>query len=248
VVGRSEVLAIGAHPDDVELGCGATLARLAAAGKVVGILDLTAGELGTRGDAASRRQEAELAARALGVAWRLCLGLADGHLAPTEEDQVAAVVKALRAAAPRALLVPHHADPHPDHRAAARLTARAHFLAGVARWHGELGGPERARLVLTYPGPRQLFSPALVVDVSASYPAKRAALAAHASQFAAEGGAPSHLATGYFLAAIEGRDRAAGNLIGCELGEGYAMPQPVAAGEVAWLLSLATDRGLRAVG
>ncbi|MFH1176431.1 MAG: bacillithiol biosynthesis deacetylase BshB1 [Acidobacteriota bacterium] len=245
MVGRCEVLAIGAHPDDVELGCGATLARLAAAGKIVGILDLTNGELGTRGDASTRRQEAELAARALGVARRSCLGLADGHLSSANEEQLAALVKTLREAAPRALLAPHNADPHPDHRAAAELVSRAHFLAGVARWQGELGGPERAHLVLAYPGPRQLFEPALVIDVSASYPVKRAALAAHASQFAVVGGAPTHLASGYFLAAIEGRDRAAGNLIGYELGEGYAMPGPVAAGEIAWLLSPATEPGLR---
>ncbi|HNX49356.1 MAG TPA: PIG-L family deacetylase, partial [Thermoanaerobaculaceae bacterium] len=96
-----EVLAVGAHPDDIELGCGGLLARLAAAGKVVGVVDLTAGELGTRGDVAGRRGEAEAAAQALGVAWRVCLGLPDGGLRAEAGEQLAAVVRALRAARPR---------------------------------------------------------------------------------------------------------------------------------------------------
>ena len=77
---RCDIVAIGAHPDDVELGCGGTLARFAAAGRSVAILDLTAGEAATRGDRATRAQEAEAAAATLGVEWRHCLGLADGGL------------------------------------------------------------------------------------------------------------------------------------------------------------------------
>ncbi len=236
MVSRCDVLAAGAHPDDVDLGCGGTAARLAARGVRVGVLDLTAGELGTRGDAQLRRREAETAGAALAVAWRACLGLPDGALRRDADEQVSAVVGALRAAAPRALLVPHPEDPHPDHGAAAALLVRAAFLAGLGRWHAELGPAVRPRLVLAYPGPRQLLAPALVVDVSAEYARKRAALAAHASQFEPAAGAPTHLASGHFLAAVEGRDRACGNLIGAEFGEGFAALGPVSADEVAWLL------------
>jgi LmbE family N-acetylglucosaminyl deacetylase len=87
MVSRCDVLAVAAHPDDAELGCGATLARLAAAGKLVGVLDLTAGEGATRGSVEARRAEAAAAARALGVAWRTCLGLPDGGSRPSARNR-----------------------------------------------------------------------------------------------------------------------------------------------------------------
>lgn len=233
---RCDVLAVGAHPDDVDLGCGATVAVLAGRGRAVGILDLTAGELGTRGDAAVRRREADAACVALQAAWRSCLGLPDGGLSAENGEQLTAVVGALRAASPRAVLLPHPDDPHPDHGAAARLLLRAAFLAGLARWHADLGSAARPRLFLSYPGPRQLFQPAVVVDVGAAYGRKREALAAHASQFEPAAGPATHLASGHFLAAVEGRDRACGNLIGAEFGEGFATLGAVGGDEIAWLL------------
>ena len=236
MVSACDILALGAHPDDVELGCGGTLARLAIRRRVA-ILDLTAGELATRGTPERRAREAADAAGALGVAWRSCLALPDGALRGDDEAHTAAVVAVLRAATPRAVLLPHPDDPHPDHAAAAALARRAAFLAGVARWHSESGAPHRPLLLLAYPGPRQLLRPDLVVDVTASYAAKRAALAAHASQFAPGEGAATHLATAYYLAAVEGRDRAAGNTIACELGEGFTALGPLPAGELVWLLS-----------
>jgi len=235
VVKRCDVLAIGAHPDDVELGCGATLARLAARGLVVGIVDLTAGEAGTRGDAAVRCDEAERASAALGVAWRLCLDLPDGSLAADSAARIH-LIRVLRAARPRVMLIPASGDPHPDHIAAAALAAAAGFASGAGGISPEAGPRHRVALLLAYPGPRQILIPTLIVDVTATYPAKRAALAAHASQFDPAGGAATHLASGHFLAAIEGRDRLAGNAIGVESGEGFQALGPLAADEVAWLL------------
>lgn len=231
-----DVLALGAHPDDVELGCGATLARLAAAGRRVAIADLTAGESATRGTPELRAREAAAAAASLGAAWRTCLGLPDGGLDALAGDQIAAVVGVVRSATPFLLLLPHPGDPHPDHAAAAALARKAAFLAGVARWRPDLGAAHRPRLLLAYPGPRQLLQPDLVIDAGRQYEAKRAALAAHASQFAAGAGAATHLATGFFLPAIEGRDRAAGNTIGCELGEGLTSLGPLAADDLVRLL------------
>jgi bacillithiol biosynthesis deacetylase BshB1 len=236
MVEACDVLAVGAHPDDVELGCGGTLARLGARGARVGILDLSVGELATRGDVEARQREAEAAGCALGVAWRTSLGLPDGGLTADDPAQVSALVGALRKATPRALLVPHPGDPHPDHGAAAELVLRANVFANLARFRPELGRPHRTRLLLAYPGPRQLFDPTVVVDITAHADAKRKALAAHASQFEPSGGAPTHLASGHFLAAIEGRDRACGNAIGCELGEGFAGFGSLPADEIAWLL------------
>ena len=236
MVKRCDVLAVGAHPDDVELGCGASLARLAASGRTVGILDLTAGELATRGSAEQRAAEAAVAATALGAAWRSCLGLPDGGLDAGDGEQAGVLVRALRTARPRAVLLPHRDDPHPDHPAAAALARRAAFLAGVARCLPSAGTPHRPSLLLEYTGPRQLFAPLLVIDVSAHYDAKRRALAAYASQFDAGDGPLTHLASGHYLAAVEGRDRAFGNGVGCELGEGFTAAGPLPAGEIAWLL------------
>lgn len=242
MVSRCEVLAIGAHPDDVELGCGGLLARLAASGKTVGVVDLTAGELGTRGDVEARRAEAAAAALALGVSWRECLALPDGGLRAADPDQMAAVVGVLRAAGPRAVLLPDGGDPHPDHQAAAALVARACTWSGVRSWRPASGPPHKPRLLLAYPGPRQVLVPAVAVEVTAWYGAKRSACAAHRSQFDPVAGPPTHLASGHFLAAIEGRDRAVGNTIGVELAEGFSALGALAADELAWLLE-AGDRG-----
>lgn len=236
MVGPCGVLAVGAHPDDIELGCGATLGRLAKAGRTVGILDLTAGESATRGTAEGRRLEAGEAAGHLGARWRECAGLPDGRIVQDDERQTAALVSVLRSAAPRVMLIPHWEDPHPDHRAGGLLCRRSAFLAGVGGFHPELGPPVRPGLVLAYPGPRQLLSPDLVVDVSMSYDRKRAALLAYASQFAPAPGAPTHLASGFFLMAVEGRDRAAGNTIGVEFGEGFVACEPLSGDHVAWML------------
>lgn len=240
MVDRCDVLAIGAHPDDVELGCGATIARVTAAGRSVGIVDLTAGELATRGTVECRAAEAEVAREALGATWRICLRLGDGRLSGEATEALERLVEVLRTAAPRTVLVHHEADPHPDHQAVAQLARRAAFFGGVARWGLRPAPPHRPELFLAYPGPRQLLLPDLVVDVTRWYGAKRVALAAHASQFDPVDGAPTHLASGHFLAAIEGRDRACGNLIGCEFGEGFSAPGTLAANEVARLLGGAT--------
>ncbi len=235
MVERCDVLAVGPHPDDVDLGCGGTLARVASRGRRVGVVDLTAGELGTRGDAEVRRREAEAAGAALGVAWRVCLDLPDGGLDARVPEQVAAVVGLLRAAAPRVVLGPHPDDPHPDHGAAAALLARAGFLSGLGRFRPDLGPAHRPRAAFAYPGARQVLT-AVVIDVGAFWARKRAALAAHASQFDPSAGPATHLATGRFLAAVEGRDRACGNLIGVEHGEGFGVFGALPADELAWLL------------
>lgn len=242
MVSACDVLAVGAHPDDVELGCGGVLARVAAAGRTVGVADLTAGEAGSRGDASTRSGEAAAAAKALGVAWRVCLGLPDGGLSAGQDEQLEAVVTLVRACRPRVVLLPDDGDPHPDHAAAGVLAVRGAFLAGVSRWAPEAGAAHRPSALLSFAGPRQVLQPTLVVDVSAVYEAKRGALAAYRSQFDPDWTGPgdsapqTHLSSPFFLAAIEGRDRAAGNLVGCETAEVLRAAQTLAADEVVWLL------------
>lgn len=224
-----ELVAVAAHPDDAELGCGATLAAFCRNGRAA-IVDLTAGEKASRGHLQTREEEAQAAAMALGVR-RLALGLPDTGLNGTDEQQRLALVAALRHLRPRFLLIPDEQDPHPDHRQAHALCLAASFLAGVARV-GE-GLPHRPELVLCYPGPRQLFSPHLVVDVTETYERKRRALACYRSQFFPGEGPATHLASGSFLAAVEARDRAFGNLVGVELGEGFRLPASASAKALA---------------
>lgn len=183
-------------------------------------MDLTSGERASRGTRQRRRQEAETAANVLGVL-RFALGLPDGGLVASSWGQRSAVVGLLRSLKPSFLLVPHPGDVHPDHREASFLLQAAAFLAGVRGFAPELGEPHRPQLLLAYPGPRQLGEPTLVVDVTGHYARKREALSCYGSQFGPEEGHPTHLASGFFLQAVEGRDRAYGNLVGVPFGEGF---------------------------
>ncbi|MFN3413436.1 MAG: bacillithiol biosynthesis deacetylase BshB1 [Thermoanaerobaculum sp.] len=223
-----ELLVFAAHPDDAELACGGTLSAFVHGGGKAAIVDLTSGERASRGNAELRRQEAEAAARVLGVS-RLFLELPDTALAASSKEQRAAVVKTLRAFRPSFVLLPHPDDPHPDHREASALVQAAAFLAGVRGFSPEVGDPHRPWLLLAYPGPRQVGEPTVVVEVTAFYQQKREALSCYRSQFAPGEGPPTQLASGFFLEAIEGRDRAFGNLIGVPLAEGFFALGPLSA-------------------
>jgi N-acetylglucosamine malate deacetylase 1 len=239
-----DVLAIGAHPDDVELGCGATLAQLARAGRRVGILHLTRGEAGTRGTAEERQREAERAAGILGAVELVFLDCGDGAFrgGPAEED---ALIEALRRLRPELVFAPTPADRHPDHGRAHRLVVDACFYAGLARRAS--GAPHRPAALFTYMQ-HDHFVPAFVVDVTAAWPVKMAALDAYGSQIhpgsgAAEAGAgpPTKVASREFRLAVEGRARHYGNLIGAELGEPFGSVGMLAVADPWELL----PRGLR---
>ena len=226
-----DVLAIGAHPDDVELGCGATLAKLAAAGRRVGILHLTRGEAGTRGTPEERRREAERAAEILGAVELSILDCGDGALrtGPAEEDALIAEIRRLR---PELVFAPTPADRHPDHGRSHRLTVDCCFYAGLARRGA--GTPHRPGALFTYMQ-HDLFDPLFVVDVTATWPKKMAALDAYESQIhrlseepAEDGGPRTKVASREFRLAVEGRARHFGVLIGAELGEAFGSPRPLA--------------------
>ncbi|MDH3401991.1 MAG: bacillithiol biosynthesis deacetylase BshB1 [Acidobacteriota bacterium] len=221
-------LAIGAHPDDVELGCGGTLALLAAAGRRVGILHLTRGEAGTRGTPDEREAEAHAAAAALGAVAVDFLNCGDGRLR-TGEDEEDAVIAVLRRWRPEIVFGPAPRDRHPDHGRAHRLVAAAAFYAGLAR-RGR-GQPYRPAAVFSYLQ-HDPFEPRFVVDVSAAWERKLAALAAYGSQLHQPGRAPAlpptKVASPEFRAAVEGRARHFGLLIGAEYGEPFWSPLPLA--------------------
>jgi bacillithiol biosynthesis deacetylase BshB1 len=177
-----DLLAIAAHRDDVELTCGGTLAKAARAGHRVGILDLTAGEMGTRGSAELRAQEAERAAAALGAAVRENLGLPDAGIVndPPTRELLARVIRRLR---PTTVIAPALDGRHPDHRTTGQLVRDACFIAGLAKVAPDVPKhrPRKVLHTLTF---RQDFArPTFVVDISDDFETKMAAVACYASQF-----------------------------------------------------------------
>jgi N-acetylglucosamine malate deacetylase 1 len=177
-----DLLAIAAHRDDVELLCGGTLARAAAQGYRTGILDLTAGEMGTSGSAELRGEEAETAARILGVLARRNAGLPDAGLENTTATRLV-VARYLRAFRPRVLILPYPAGRHPDHRVASQLGRDAAFLSGLAKLPlpGDPHRPHKLLYSLTYR--EDPVKPTFVVDITEHLEAKLEAIRCYASQF-----------------------------------------------------------------
>jgi bacillithiol biosynthesis deacetylase BshB1 len=238
-----DALFIGAHPDDVELTAGGLAALLAVHGHRVGIADLTRGEQGTRGDVAERAAEAAAAARELGAAWRESLGLPDLGLDRHDRAQQAAVVACLREHRPRLVVAPDADDAHPDHVEAAHLVARACYLAGLARFAAGPAGVRHRPGRLLFALYRSAARPHLVVDVSAVWERRMAAVRAHASQLDAPRGPATYLTAPGFLGEIEGRARALGALIGAQYGEGFRMRGPVAVADARALLAGPMEEG-----
>lgn len=178
--GPLRALCLAPHPDDAEIGAGATLIRLARAGARVGILELTRGELGTLGDPDTRARECEEAARIMGLAWRGQLHLPDGGVTNTPEFS-ARLAQVLRAVRPRVLFVPHFQDRHPDHFGAYHLAKSAVHVAALAK-AALPGEAHRAPRVLLYQGNAPI-TPNVLVDVEGELPTWEAAVRAHASQF-----------------------------------------------------------------
>jgi len=230
---RVDVLAIGSHPDDVELGCGGTLARLVRTGRRVGILHLTSGEAGSRGSVEERRREAQAAAAILGAATVEFLALGDGALrtSAAEEDEVIAVLRRLR---PELVLGPTPSDRHPDHGRSHRLVADACFYAGLAR-RGE-GEPHRPAALFSYMQ-HDPFEPSFIVPLDAEcWEIKMRSLDAYPSQIHRPGsadprGTRTKVASREFRLAIEGRARHFGQLVGAEFGEPFRSRLPLAVGD-----------------
>ena len=183
---KFDVLAFGAHADDVELGAGGTMASLSAAGYRVGIVDLTRGELGSRGTPDGREREAAEAARILGVDRRVNLGIPDGNIKNSKKNRLK-VIAELRATRPDILLIPAPECRHPDHPAAASLVADAVFQSGLIKIEtqdadGHPQEPWRPPHVLHYMQ-SIFFEPTLVVDVSDFWSTRNEAVKAFSSQF-----------------------------------------------------------------
>lgn len=217
-----DVLAIGAHPDDVELHAGGTLLRLASLGYTTAIVDLTLGEAGTRGSASERAAEARAATAVLGAACRESLELGDSRLTDSESSR-AAVVRLLRRFRPR-LVLTHHADqPHPDHVAAAKIVTAAAYLAGIPRAcpDDELP-PHRPAAILHFGLPRGM-PPSFVVDVGRWEAEWERAVRCHRSQWHVPGRQEPETAVSQpdFLPRVIARRRGDGAAIGAAAGEAF---------------------------
>jgi N-acetylglucosamine malate deacetylase 1 len=227
-----DVLAIAAHRDDVELTCAGTLLRAADAGYRTGILDLTAGETGTRGSAELRAQEAERAAAVLGVSERRNAGLRDAHL-HNDEDARRLVVEQIRRFAPRVVILPFAIGRHPDHRVASELGRDACFLAGLAKYPAT-GTPHRPFKILYALSYREdPVKPTFVVDVSPQFERKMAAIRCYGSQFDGVKAAGEIFPTGQDLySLVETQNAHYGSLIRVRYGEPFFTHETMAVDDV----------------
>lgn len=220
----ADVLALGPHPDDLEIGCAGTLLLLGKAGKRCVLLDVTRGEKGSRGTLAERDAESAAATVRLGGLARANLGLPDTAVR-VDEPSTDLLVHALRTVRPTLLLAPHANDVHPDHVAVAELAKRACFLAGLRNHRPDLGAPHRPRVFLQYPGNRPI-EPTLVVDITSVADAKADVVRCYRSQTNPPD--RSHLTLGLDVAerALL-RDQFYGARIGVRAGEPFAHEGPL---------------------
>jgi len=230
-----DVLAFGTHPDDLEIACGGTLILLAQKGHRVGAVDLTRGELGTRGNEQTRARETAAANRHLRLVFRENLGIPDGHIEKTQENLLR-VIRVLRQHRPRLVLAPYWEERHYDHVHASHLVAEAAFYSGLSKIETgqESFRPYRVLFYLSRVG----FQPSFVVDISETFAAKMKAVRSYRSQFhnaepEEEAGPPTHksqnkepqtmISTPLALEVLETMSRYYGAMIGAHHGEPYVV-------------------------
>jgi bacillithiol biosynthesis deacetylase BshB1 len=222
---KLDVMAIGAHPDDAELSCSGVLLVEKKNGRKTGIIDLTQGEMGTRGTAETRKKEAEDAAKILQLDVRENLGLRDGFFQNAEADQLK-VIEAIRKYQPEVILCNAPEDRHPDHGRGAKLVSDACFLSGLRKVKTTVDGMEqeswRPKYVLHYIQDRFL-QPDFVIDISDVMDTKLESIKAYGTQFHNPGlnEPQTYISTPDFLESIIYRSKMMGKMIGVKYGEGF---------------------------
>lgn len=237
---KLDILAFGAHPDDVELGCGATIAKEVALGRKVGIVDLTRGELGTRGSAEIRHQEATDAANILGVSVRENLGFRDGFFINNEEHQLE-IIKMIRKYKPEIVLCNAIDDRHIDHGKGSKLVSDACFLSGLRKIETTLDGEQqeewRPKLVYHYIQWKNI-EPDFVVDVTGYMDTKLKSVLAYGTQFfnAKSSEPTTPITSKNFLDSITYRAQDLGRLINKDFAEGFTVERYLAVNTLADLV------------
>jgi N-acetylglucosamine malate deacetylase 1 len=232
---KLDLLAIAAHPDDVELTCGGTLLKMAQRGYKTGILDLTAGEMGTRGTPETRAIEAARAGKILKVVWRGTLGAPDSDVQPTRQHKLL-LAKVIRELRPHTVILPYWEARHPDHYNASTLGYEGCFLAGLKQLPLE-GEPHRPFKIL-YATSFEGMTPSFVVDVTRQYEARRRAILAYGSQFRpakSERRQRVYLAIDELDPKMELLARHYGQLIGVKYGEPFLQKELMAVEDVVEL-------------
>ncbi len=234
---KLDILAFGAHPDDVELGCSGTIAKEVALGKKVGIIDLTRGELGTRGSVEIRNSESAKAAEILGVSIRENLDMRDGFFINDEAHQLK-VIQMIRKYQPEIVLCNAITDRHIDHGKGSKLVSDACFLSGLVKIETESNGEKqqawRPKVVYHYIQ-WQNIEPDFVVDISDFIEAKMKSVQAYASQFYDPNSKEpiTPIASKNFLDSIKYRAQDLGRLVGVEYAEGFTTERYVAVNSLA---------------
>lgn len=234
---KLDILAIGAHADDVEIGMGGTIAKYASEGKKIGICDLTKAELSSNGTVELRLQEAEKAAEVLGVVVRETLGLPDRGLY-MKEEYIKKIVRTIRQYRPRLLFAPYLEDRHPDHGNCARLVEEAVFSAGIKNYDtGDGLRPHRVQALYFYMI-NGFHKPDFVIDISSYMETKKHSLQAYESQFIKTNTSyETPLVNGY-IESVEARERLFGKDAGVTYAEGFMSKTPIVIrdllGESSW--------------
>lgn len=222
---KLDVLAVGAHPDDVEITCGGTLLKLAAMGRTTGVLDLTQGEMGTLGSSSDRKAEAQAAAEILKLSWRGNLKLPDAgvELNQTNKLKLAGIIRATQ---PELVMLPHSDQRHPDHRIASQLGYDACFLTGLSKLEID-GEPFRPRKVI-YVSYFRNTDYSFLVDISEQFETKCKAVAAYASQFGSNYTTRQIFQPGLDIFELM-RTRASqlGQLVGVEYAEAFTIKEQI---------------------
>jgi bacillithiol biosynthesis deacetylase BshB1 len=233
---RLDLLAIAAHPDDVELTCGGTMLKMARRGYKTGILDLTAGEMGTRGTPQTRAKEAAKAAKLLGVAWRGTLGVPDSDVHPSRQHKLklAGVIREFR---PKTVILPYWEARHPDHYHASTLGYEGCFLAGLKAL--PIAGDAYRPFKILYAASFAEVRPTFVVDITKEFDQRRKAILAFDSQFQPVKGAAKSkvfLAIDRLEEEMNQLARHYGQMIGVRYGEGFVIKEMTQVEDVMGLL------------
>jgi bacillithiol biosynthesis deacetylase BshB1 len=233
-----DVLAVFSHPDDAELTAAGTLLRMKSLGYRTGVLDMTRGEMGTRGTPELRAEEAREAACIMRLDVRLNLEQPDGHVWRTEESRTA-LVRIIRAHKPKVILTAHWDDPHPDHAATAYIVREAARLASMRRYDEEAGQGAVKMPALAHAAYSRLVVPSFIVDISDFLEDKRRAILAHRSQFynPASREPVTRISDESFLGQLENRWRYVGSLIGVAAGEAFYVREALNVHDPVELLS-----------
>ena len=245
--GKLDILAIGVHPDDVELGCSGTIINEIRNGKKVGVLDLTQGELGSRGTVETRYEEAAKAAMIMGVALRENLRMCDGFFENDQEHQ-RKQISAIRKYQPEIIITNSLSDRHPDHGRAAKLTADSSFLSGLRKVEtkdeqGNDQQPWRPKYVFHYIQDRY-HEPDFVIDSTDVFEQRMEAVKAYTTQFYnpdnEDDGPQTYISTAAFLESVIARARVIGKKIGVQYGEGFNSEKTLGLKNMDSLISMET--------